>query len=92
MNAPNNLELFAGFIARLGKRRDLAWTLPFEGCEDMIKLRDTGYSLPRCPSLRDRLSHGAIGQLTLGLQLMSQFTNFIQLFNILLQVYVESVR
>jgi len=39
MNAPNNPELFAGSIPR-SENEGIASTLPFEGCEDMIKLRD----------------------------------------------------
>lgn len=46
INAPNNLELFAGPTARLESEGIPTSTPPFEGCEDMIKLRDTGYSPP----------------------------------------------
>lgn len=39
MNVPNNPELFAGSIPR-SENEGIASTLPFKGCEDMIKLRD----------------------------------------------------
>lgn len=64
MNAPNNSEFFAQLYTSAWKRRDPASILPFEGCEDMIKLRDTScsphvqvYVLARSTILRsDRLA------------------------------------
>lgn len=61
MNAPNNLELFAGSIGRLENGRDPVSTLPFEGCEDMIKLRD--YRL-FAPGVHQSLCLHAINYLT----------------------------